>query len=52
MRKPDYWHHGWECVSIFLIGLVVWPWYLKRPGDFFRDAAELYAESKKEFLKP
>ena len=45
--QPDYWSYYWDCIFLFIVGIIVWPWYLRRPRDFFRDMRKNYAEAKR-----
>ncbi len=52
MKTPDYYHHACECVLVLFIGVIVWPAYLLRPRDYFRDMKKAFIRADKEFLQP
>lgn len=45
--QPDYWSLSWDYFLLLVIGIIVWPMYLRRPRDFFRDMRKGFVESKR-----
>ena len=49
-ENPDWANHSIEFALLCCIGLVVWPWYWRRPRDYFKDMRKAFRHVWEERL--